>query len=127
MIKFLLVAIGLALLVPAPVALIAPGLASSAFGIPVTSVEAEAYLNATATRDVALGVWLLSLVALDAAPRLLAVSVWSISVVAAGDAVNVGSYTQWQSVQALIPHIVGILVLVAIGWKLMSQAPPRSE
>ena len=121
-IRFFIVAIGLALLVPAPVALMAPGLAASAFGIPVPTVEAQAYLLAIGIRDVALGVWLLSMLALGAAPRLLAASLWSISIVAAGDALNVGTYSQWQNFQALVPHVAGIVVLVAIGWRLWRRA-----
>lgn len=113
--------IGSALLVPAPIALFSPKLAASAFGVPVTTVESQAYLLATATRDVALGVGLLSMISLGAERRLLAASVWSISIVAAGDALNVGLYTQWRNPQALGPHVVGIFVLFATGWWLWSR------
>lgn len=113
----------MALLVPGPIALIAPDFAASAFGIPVPSVEAKAYLLAIGARDIALGVWLLSLIALGAKGRLLAVSVWSIAIVAAGDALNVGLFTQWQNVQSLVPHVGGFIVLIAAGWWLWSRTP----
>ena len=43
------------------------------------------------------------------------------TLVAAGDALNVGLYTQWRNPQALGPHVVGIFVLFATGWWLWSR------
>lgn len=113
--------IGLALLLPAPISLISPQLAASAFGVPAGTVESQAYLLATSVRDVALGVWLLSMITLRADRRLLAVSVWSISLVAAGDALNVAVYTQLQNMLSLAPHVGGLLVLGGLGWYLWNR------
>lgn len=114
--RILVILIGLALLTPAPITLVSPKLAADAFGVPAESAEAQAYLMATATRDVALGVWLLSMLALGANGRLLAASLWSIAIVASGDALNVANYTKYQNIQALAPHIAGCVVLCIAGW-----------
>ncbi len=73
---------------------------------------------AIGARDVALGVWLLAMVALRAESRLLAASVWSIAIVAGCDALNVGLFTRWQNVMSLGPHIGGLVVLIALGYWL---------
>ncbi len=116
LVRFAIIAVGLALLLPAPITLVSPQLAASSFGVPASTDESVAYLLATGTRDVALGVWLLSLVALGAQNRLLAVSCWSIAIVAVGDALNVGTFTQWQSILVLAPHLLGVVVLLGLGW-----------
>ncbi len=121
LLRILIISIGIALLIPAPLTLFSPTLAATAFGIPANTEEARAYLLAIATRDVALGVWLLALVAFKAQPRLLAVSLWSIGIVAVGDAINVGIYNQGNNMAPLIPHIAGILVLGLMGGWLWSR------
>ncbi len=124
----MIILIGVALLVPLPIAVYSPDLAASSFGVPVSGDEAQAYLLATATRDVALGVWLLSMLLLGAERRLLAVALWSIAIVAAGDAGNVGTYTQWKSFQTLAPHIAGFLVLLTAGcWLWATASPPQKS
>lgn len=125
MLRILIIAIGLALLLPAPIALVSPKLAASAFGVSANTVESHAYLYATATRDVALGVWLLSMVVLGASRRLLAAAVWSIAIVAAGDAVNVAYFTEFQNAPILLPHVAGFLVLCITGWVLWAKQQPR--
>lgn len=119
--------IGLALLVPAPVALVSPQLAAGAFGIPASTNEAQAYLLAIGVRDTALGVWLLAMVALGAERRFIAASLWSIAIVAIGDALNVGIYTHWQNLASLVPHLGGVVVLAGLGWWLWTGGTTNTE
>ena len=114
-VRIALALIGLTLVAVGPVAVLAPATAATAFGIPAATVEARAYLLASATRDVALGIWLLALVRLRAGRRLLASSVFAIALVAAGDATNVAAYAGWQASPALTPHIGGVVVLLVLG------------
>lgn len=116
--KTVLLVIGVALLSVGPVALLMPEAAATAFGIPADTPQARAYLLATATRDVALGSWLLALLGLRADRRLLAASMLVIALVAAGDATNVVMHTGWHDAQALAIHVSGLGLLLALGWWL---------
>jgi hypothetical protein len=116
--KPLLTIIGLVLLAAGPAALLAPESAAAAFGIPIDGAASRAYLLATATRDVALGALLLALLRADATRRVLATTVLAIAVVAAGDAANVMGHASSQSWPALIVHVGGLVVLLAIGWRM---------
>ncbi len=110
-----LMLIAFALIAVGPMTVLAPATAATAFGIPAATAEARAYLLASATRDVALGIWLLALVRLRAGRRLLASSVFAIALVAAGDATNVAAYMGWQPAPALVLHIGGVFVLLMLG------------
>jgi hypothetical protein len=122
-----LVLVALALISLAPVAQLAPDVAATAFGIPAGTAEARAYLVAAATRDLALGVWLLALLALRANRRVLAASVLAIAIVAAGDAANVVAYSGWRGASALVLHMGGLGVLLAVGWWLWQTRDGAAE
>lgn len=115
--------VGCALIAAGPATLLAPDEAAGAFGIAADSPEARGYILATASRDVALGVWLLALLALKADPRILAASVGAISVVAAADAVNVLTSPVGRPFPALIGHAGGLVVLLVLGWWLWKREP----
>ena len=112
--KILIVLVGIGLLLVGPATLVTPDLAASAFGIPAETVQARGYLLATATRDVALGSWLLALLGLRADRRTLAVSIFAIAIVALGDAINVAFNAGWAS-PAVIVHASGLFLLVGLG------------
>ena len=112
-IRIALAVVGLALIAVGPMAVLAPATVATAFGIPAATADARAYLLASATRDVALGIWLLALVRLRPGRRVLASSLSAIALVAAGDAVNVAAYAGWQP--ALVLHIGGLFVLLVLG------------
>jgi hypothetical protein len=113
--RLVLLIIAGALLAFGPLALFATDTAASAFGIPADSAASRAYVLATATRDVALGCWLLALLGLRAGRRVLAASVLAIALVAAGDAANVAAHAGWQGASALVIHIGGLVALIVVG------------
>ena len=113
-----LAVIGFVLVGFGPAALIAPETAAHLFGISADTPESRAYLLAAATRDVALGVWLLALLAVRVRRRVLAVSVLAIAVVAAGDAANVFVHSGLGSALALGTHLGSLGMLLALGWWL---------
>ena len=110
--------IALVLIAVGPAALAAPETAAYLFGIPAETSESRAYLLAAATRDVALGSWLLVLLALGVGQRVLAASVLAIAIVAAGDATNVLAHSESRSTLALVGHVGGLGALLALGWWL---------
>jgi hypothetical protein len=116
--KAALAVIGVVLIAVGPVTLLAPDTAATAFGIPADTPAARAYLLAAGVRDVALGGWLLALLWLGARSRELAVSILAIAVVAAGDAANVVANVGSESGMALLVHIGGLTVMVALGCRL---------
>ncbi|MHB8901857.1 MAG: DUF4267 domain-containing protein [Thermoguttaceae bacterium] len=112
-----LVAIGMS-------AVVATDLLAAGFGIAVDSAASRAYVVATATRDIAMGCWLLALVRLDAGRRTLAASVLAIAIVAVGDAVNVLTHSGGRVPLAIIGHLGGLVVLVSLGawlWRTGSE------
>jgi hypothetical protein len=113
-----LVVIGLVLIGFGPAALVAPETAAHLFGIPADTPESRAYLLAAATRDVALGAWLLALLAVRVRRRVLAVSVLAIAIVAAGDAANVFMHAGPRGALALGTHLGSLSMLLALGWWL---------
>jgi hypothetical protein len=116
--KTVYVLIGVALLSAGPLSLLMPEAAAAAFGIPADTPHAKAYLLATATRDVALGCWLLAFLGLRAGRRPLAASMLAIALVAAGDAANVVVHAGWNGTPALVVHIGGLGGLLALAWRL---------
>lgn len=116
--KVVLVLMGIALLAAGPATVLTPQTAATAFGIPADSANARAYLLATATRDVALGVWLLALIALKARRRILAGSMFALGIVAAGDAANVWTNRGGWGEPALIVHLGSLALLLGLGWWL---------
>ena len=116
--KILLAIIGVLLLAAGPATLLAPESAASVFGIPVDGSASRAYVFATATRDVALGGVLLGLLYVGVARRVLATTVLAIAFVAAGDATIVIVQAGWQRWPSLIAHLGGLVVLLALGWRL---------
>jgi hypothetical protein len=113
-VRIVLASIGFALVAVGPAALLTPDTAATAFGIPAATADARAYLVASATRDVALGIWLLALIRLRAGSRLLAASVFAIALVAVGDALNV-AVNAGHVAPALVPHLAGVFVLLVLG------------
>lgn len=112
--KTLLALVGFGLIGFLPAALLAPGLAADAFGIPTDTAEAESYLFAAAVRDSALGVGLLAALALGAGRRVLAGLLFALAVVAAGDAVNVVAHRGFTGLAPVI-HIGSLVGLVVLG------------
>jgi hypothetical protein len=110
--------VGLVLVAFGPAALVAPETAAYMFGIPADTSESRAYLLAAATRDVALGTWLLALLRLRVGQRVLAASVLAIAIVAAGDATNVLLHSGSRSGFALVGHVGGLGALLALAWWL---------
>ena len=120
-------AIGVALISAGPAALLSSSAAATAFGIPADTAEARSYLLAAATRDTALGSWLLALLALGAGSRLLAASVFAIALVALGDAATVVAYARSAVTPALVIHLTGLVVLLALGWLLARGSDERAS
>lgn len=118
LLRVFVAAVGLALLIPGPVALIAPDAAASAFGIPADTSAARAFLVAMSVRDVSLGIVLLSLLRLKARSRELAAAVLAVAMVAAGDAATVAYTSGQSSVAAILTHSSGLVFLLILGWRL---------
>jgi hypothetical protein len=73
------------------------------FGIPALANEAHAYIRATATRDIAIGCWFLTLLAIGVCRKTLGASLVTVALIPVGDFINVylnGS----QSTTALLLH-----------------------
>jgi Domain of unknown function (DUF4267) len=120
--KSVLVVVGGALVVVGLSALVVPDRLASGFGIGADGAGARAYVAATGTRDIAMGIWLLMLVWLGAARRILGVSVLVMSLVAAGDALNVAAHTGWAGSIALAGHLASFGILVCLGaWLLHAR------
>ena len=113
--KTLLALIALALVAFGPLALLAPDAAAAAFGIAAATPESHAYLLATAARDTALGAILFALIGLDAPRRVLAAFVLGVGLVGACDALTYLAYTAWRGGPALVVHVGGLVVLLAVG------------
>jgi len=116
--RYASILVGCALIAAGPATLLVPAEAAGAFGIAADSPEARGYLIATASRDVALGVWLLALLALRADSRILAASVGAIAIVAAADTLNVLTSPVARPFPALVGHFGGFLVLLVLVWWL---------
>lgn len=113
--RILMALIAAALIAAGPAAFLAPDRAGEAFGVAASTREARVYLLATATRDLALGIWLLSLVVLRVDRRVLAASAFALAVVAAGDVVNVATYSAGRNPSALVVHVAGFSLLAVLG------------
>ena len=111
----LLTFIGVTLVALGPAALVSPPFAARMYGISADTPSAEAYLLAAATRDVALGIGLLTALGFGARRRVLAALLLGIALVAAGDAANVLLHAGWKNPLALAVHIGGFAVVLTIG------------
>ena len=113
--RLVLATIGVVLIAVGVSALIVPDVLATAFGIPADTAASRAYVAATGTRDIAMGCWLLALMRLGAAARVLAASVFAMALVAAGDAANVVAHSGGRGSIALIGHVASLVLLVAVG------------
>jgi hypothetical protein len=115
--------VALALLSIGPTTWIAPELAAETYGMPVASPDGRVYLFATAVRDVALGCWLAALLWAGASRRLLSLSMFAIAIVAASDAWIVASQVGSMALRSLVPHVGGLVGLIAAGiWLARASA-----
>jgi hypothetical protein len=115
--------VALALFSIGPTTWIAPGFAAEAYGMPVSSPDGRVYLFATAVRDVALGCWLAALLWAGASRRLLSLSMFALVIVAAGDAWIVASRVGSPALRSLVPHVGGLVGLLAAGiWLARAHA-----
>jgi Domain of unknown function (DUF4267) len=84
------------------------------FGVPAQTTEARPYVRATATRDVAIGCWILVLLALRVSRQALGASLIVMALIPIGDFVNVYS-NAGQSTMALLLHGGSSAVFLAFG------------
>ena len=95
-------------------AIATPETAARMFGIPIHSIETRAYVWATATRDIAVGCWLLALVALRVPRVSLGASMLAVALIPIGDFINVYSNSN-ASPLSLFLHGVSALAFLAFG------------
>ena len=81
--------IGVGLVAVGAFALVVPETAADMFGIPVQANETRAYIRATATRDIAIGCWFLTLLALRVRRKTLGASLVAVALIPIGDFINV--------------------------------------
>jgi len=106
--------IGIGLLVIGALAIAAPETAALMFGVPTRTTEGRAYVWATATRDVAIGCWLLVLLALGVSRQTLGASLIVAALIPIGDFINVYSNGA-ESTTALLLHGGSSVVFLVFG------------
>jgi hypothetical protein len=107
------VLIGLGLLAVGAFAIASPETAAVMFGVPMQATEAKAYVLATATRDVAIGCWFLTLLALRVRRQTLGASLIVVALIPIGDFINV--YSNAGKGPALLLHGGSSLAFLAFG------------
>ena len=106
--------VGVSLLAVGATALVAPETASAMYGVPAGAAPARAYVWATGTRDLAIGAWLLALVALRVRRRVLGASMLVTAVVPVGDALIVLAAGA-QNAAALALHGSAVVFFLVVG------------
>ena len=109
------IVIGVSLLIVGGTALAVPGFAADMYGIAASDATARAYVWATGIRDIAIGFWLLVLVAIRAGARVLGISMTVVSLIPIGDAINVWINAGTRSPLALALHISSVFLFVVLG------------
>jgi hypothetical protein len=115
------IVIGISLIIVGGTSLGVPGFAADMYGVSASDATVRAYVWATGIRDVAIGCWLLVLVAIRAGARVLGISITVISLIPIGDAINVWINTRTRSSLALVLHISSVFVFVALGLWILRQ------
>ncbi len=109
------IVIGVSLLIVGGTALAVPGFAADMYGVAASDATARAYVWATGIRDIAIGFWLLVLVAIRAGARVLGISILVGSLIPIGDAINVWINAGTRSPLALALHISSVFLFIALG------------
>jgi hypothetical protein len=107
------VLIGLGLLAIGAFAIASPETAAVLFGVPMQATEAKAYVLATAIRDVAIGCWFLTLLALQVRRQTLGASLIVVALIPIGDFINV--YSNTGKGPALLLHGGSSVAFLALG------------
>jgi hypothetical protein len=125
---FLLVGlIGVSLFAIGTSAVIVPDLASQLYGVAADTGATRTYVQASGLRDLAIGVWLLSLLALRVGPRIVGISVLALALIPLGDAAIVASSDTPRNVIALALHSLSLIVFLFLGWWLYRSDQGQSS
>lgn len=108
--------IGISLIVVGGSAVVAPKFAATMYGVAMANGGARAFVWATATRDIAIGCWLLALVLMGVGRRVLAISVMMAALIPTGDAIIVLVSAPNPSAAALALHVSSVVVFLALGF-----------
>ncbi len=119
-------ALGVSLLAIGALAITAPEVAARMYGVPSEGVSTRAYVWATGLRDVAIGGWLLALVALRVDRRVIATSILVLALIPLGDLLIVAVTFGLGSKAALALHGAAIGGFAVLGGWLRQATGPRS-
>ncbi|MFN8009134.1 MAG: DUF4267 domain-containing protein [Terriglobia bacterium] len=109
---------GLSLCVIGGFALAVPLGAARMYGIAISEASTRAYVIAAGLRDLAIGAWLLGLMALRVSPRVLGLSIAVLTLIPIGDAIIVWHISGTSSPLAIGLHLSSAVVLVVLAWRL---------
>jgi Domain of unknown function (DUF4267) len=99
-------------------ALMVPETAARLYGVATSDPTARAYVWATGLRDIAIGCWLLGLVAVRVNPRVLGVLVAVLTLIPVGDAIIVWTNARTASPLALACHLSSAVAFITLAWWL---------
>jgi hypothetical protein len=116
---WVVIPIGTSLVLIGMCALVVPDFAARSYGVPSDSDATRAFVRAAGTRDIAIGGWLLSLLALQVGSRVLGISFLVLTVIPASDLLIVATARSGGNTGALALHGSAILVLPALGCWLL--------
>lgn len=85
------------------------------YGVPASAAQTRAYVWATGTRDIAIGTWLLVLLALRVSRRVLGASLLVAALIPVGDALIVYINADTRSDTALVLHSAAVVLFLALG------------
>jgi len=113
---------GIGLIVIGAASLISTQSAADAFGVPASRASTPAYVWAAGIRDIAIGFFVMVLLAYRVKARILGALMFVAALIPAGDLINVYVNMGVSSRAPLVLHGASVLFLVGLGWILRRSA-----